>query len=154
MPTAGADALPKMNTADERASAPTGARRLLVMDDDDGARRAVCRMLTRLGYDVEDAREGSEALTRFRLAKEEERPFAAVVLDLSVRDGLGGEDTLAALRALDPGVRAVASTGSAVEGDERLVALGFAAVLCKPYSIRDLSAAVSRVPDRSGHQMR
>ena len=71
------------------------------------------------------------------------QPFEVVLLDLTVPGGLGGVDTLAALRAIDPTVRAVASSGYS---SNRVLAdpqsFGFDAVLPKPYLLSDLRAVV------------
>lgn len=121
--------------------------RLLVMDDDDLVRRVVCRMLAQLGYDVEGVDDGAEAILAFAKAQSEERPFAAVILDLTVPGGLGGEATLAAIREIDPEVRAIASTGQD-DGEGDLRSRGFQAVLCKPYPMEELASVTARLSVR------
>jgi len=124
--------------------------RLLLMDDEDSVRGIVSRMLRRLGYDVEVARDGAEAEALFAQAHREGRPFAAAILDLSVPGGLGGAATLAALRAIDPQIRAAASTGHALDGaGGDLRALGFTAVLLKPYSMDELASVAARLAERA-----
>jgi DNA-binding response OmpR family regulator len=80
--------------------------RVLVMDDEDGVLRAICRKLECLGFDAEAASEGSQVLSAFSRARAEGRSFSAVILDLRVNGGLGGAATLAALKNIDPSVRA------------------------------------------------
>jgi two-component system cell cycle sensor histidine kinase/response regulator CckA len=117
------------------------------MDDDDLVRRVVCRMLTRLGYDVEGVGDGAEAVLAFAKAHGEERRFAAVILDLTVPGGLGGLETLAAIKEIDPAVPAIASTGQNVaDGDLR--SHGFEAVLCKPYPMEELASIIARLSRR------
>ena len=56
---------------------------------------------------------GKKPLRRTRRAKESGKTFAAVILDLTVQKGIGGEKTLRKLRELDPAVKAVISSGYA-----------------------------------------
>jgi two-component system cell cycle sensor histidine kinase/response regulator CckA len=138
--------------SEQRQSGPEARRyaRVLVMDDEDTVRAVVCRMLERLGYDVDEAKNGESAIELFDRARQAGRPFAVVILDLTVREGLGGSATLAALRERDSEVRAIASTGHAPDSARvGTQAQGFAALLVKPYTFTELAAAVAAVADRS-----
>ncbi len=123
--------------------------RVLLMDDEEGVRWAVSQMLSQLGYDVEAACDGSEAVAAFARAHHEGRPFAAAILDLGVHGGLGGVATLTALKQIDPQVRAAVSTGYVSDetgGD--LQSHGFSAVLLKPYSLEELASVTARLAGR------
>ncbi|MEJ5366568.1 MAG: PAS domain S-box protein, partial [Desulfosoma sp.] len=67
-----------------------GSGRLLLMDDDPIVREVLTAMLQQLGFETEEAHEGTEALRRFEKALAEGHPFAAVILDLTVPGGVGG----------------------------------------------------------------
>ena len=60
-----------------------GQGRILVMDDDEDIRELASTILGRLGYEVEFAEEGAEAVRLFREAVEESQEFACVILDLT-----------------------------------------------------------------------
>ena len=86
------------------------------------------------------------ALSAFERARAEGRPFGAVLLDLTIPGGAGGLAVLSRLRAIDPGVRAIASSG--YSGDPvmaRPEEHGFAAQLTKPYTVADLAEVIGRV---------
>ncbi len=120
--------------------------RLLLMDDDVILRRGARRLLRQSGYDVECARDGAEAVKLYAQAREAGEPFDAVILDLTVAEGMGGEDCARALRALDPDVKAIACTGYAE--DDVLAGLregGFRAFLRKPFSPEELADALRRI---------
>ncbi len=107
-----------------------------MMDDEEMVRAVAAEMLVALGHVVEIATDGNEALARFLDARKEGKPFDVVILDLTVRAGMGGEETVRRLREIDPGVLAVVSSGYAanpVVADFR--SPGFAAFLNKPYRI-------------------
>jgi PAS domain S-box-containing protein len=119
--------------------APARAGRVLVMDDERVVRTIVGKLLASIGHRAEFAQNGEEAIERFRAAGAAGDPFDAVILDLTVRGGLGGRETLERLLAIDPGVRAVVSSGyseDAVMADHR--AHGFRARLTKPYRLDQL----------------
>ena len=75
-----------------------------------------------------------------------ENPFGMVILDLTVKSGMGGKDALRELRRLDPDVLAVVSSGyneDPVMTDPQR--FGFTTVLPKPYALKELSAVVERI---------
>jgi PAS domain S-box-containing protein len=128
------------------AAVRTGQHKILVMDDEEGIRGVLSTMLTSLGYESTSAREGTEALALYRGAQEAGTPFAAVILDLVVADGMGGQEAIARLRELDPQVKAIVSSGystDAVMADFQRY--GFSGVLAKPYRLAELSALLQHV---------
>ena len=72
------------------------------MDDEDMIRDMARQMLNRMGYEVELAATGHEAIKRYKDARQVGNPFDVVILDLSIRRGLGGEETIKALIETDP----------------------------------------------------
>jgi CheY-like chemotaxis protein len=84
---------------------------LLIADDEPTVRRVMARVLVRAGYRVLEASNGVEALDLFRLHQQRVR---GVVLDLTM-PLMGGEEALRLLKALDPEVRVLLSSGYAPE---------------------------------------
>ena len=78
------------------------------MEDDEMVRNVAGQLLDHLGYEVHLARDGAEAIELFLQARGEELPFDLVVLDLIVRGGMGGKETIRALHQIDPAVKAIA----------------------------------------------
>ncbi|MDD5757662.1 MAG: PAS domain S-box protein [Desulfobulbaceae bacterium] len=126
---------------DEAVTQKSG--KILVMDDDQVIRDLAVLMIKALGHEVESAEHGEEAIRRYRLAMEAGKPFDVVVLDLTIRGGMGGFDTVRHLQEIDPKVKAVVSSGYS---DGNTLAeykqLGFAACLHKPYSLAELKGAL------------
>jgi two-component system, cell cycle sensor histidine kinase and response regulator CckA len=109
-------------------------------------RGTLAMTLRQLGYDVELAPEGDEAVSRYTRAAAEGRPFSAVLLDLTVRGGPGGGETLKALQACDPAVRAVLMTGYGNEETFRDHARhGFKGALAKPFSAEALRRLLAEI---------
>ncbi|MBI5903848.1 MAG: PAS domain S-box protein [Deltaproteobacteria bacterium] len=120
-----------------------GSGRVLVMDDDEMVRDVAREMLEVLGYDYSFARDGAEAIGLFKKAIETGSPFDAVILDLTVEDGMGGADAVKKLIRIDPGVKAIVSSGYSrdpIMSDYRRH--GFCAVMYKPYRLAEFSRAV------------
>ena len=116
------------------------------MDDDAAVRVVAAKMLTRLGYAAETVEDGAAAIARCASAKDEGRPFDAVILDLTIPGGMGGAEAAAKLREVDPNVRAIVSSGYSNDPVmSEYDAHGFEAVVAKPYRLDELAAALRGV---------
>jgi len=86
-----------------------------------------------LGHEVEVTENGEKAVELYQAAKKLGRPFDGVILDLTVRGGMGGVQTIKALQEIDPLVKAVVSSGYA---DDPVMVdyerYGFRGALAKP----------------------
>ncbi|MCE1186351.1 MAG: response regulator [Rhodocyclales bacterium] len=125
-----------MSDALVQAASP---RRLLVVDDNPVNRKLAVAFVQRLGWQVEQAEAGAEAL---RLLAE--RPFDMVLLDISMPQ-MSGEEVLAHIRQTPAlaGLRVVAYTAHALpEEKQTLMALGFDDLLIKPVSLKSIEAVL------------
>ena len=115
--------------ADEAIPTPpsAGGGTVLVVDDEETVRSIARAALQRFGWNVLVARDGKEAIAIFREMGDQ---VSAVLLDLTM-PGASGLDVLRQLRAIDPSVKIVLSSGYP-EGDAHLAA-GADAFLAKPY---------------------
>jgi PAS domain S-box-containing protein len=114
----------------------TGKGRILIMDDEEIVRSVAGHMIESLGYEVDFSENGEQAIEKYSAAKRSNRPFHAVILDLTVRGGMGGKEAVGRLAAIDPEVRAIVSSGySADDIISNYREYGFQEVLSKPYQI-------------------
>jgi PAS domain S-box-containing protein len=120
--------------------------RVLVLDDEEVIRMVSAEMLGALGHEVAFADKGETAIEAYRAARDENRPFDVVILDLTIRGGMGGAETLQRLLKIDPGVKAVVSSGYS---DDAIAAgyqeQGFKAFLKKPYNVDELQKVLDRL---------
>ena len=123
-----------------------GKRKLLVMDDEQMIREVAEALLANLGFEVTTVADGAAALEACRGQAQSGTPFDAVILDLTVRGGMGGRECIARLRQFDPDVPIVISSGysndvvlSDCEG------WGVNRILAKPYRIEELSNVVGEL---------
>jgi CheY-like chemotaxis protein len=110
------------------------------MDDEAIILDMVSDLLGHLGYESVVVTDGEKAIEAYVTALKEDRPFRCVVMDLTIPGGLGGEETIKRLRAINPEVVAIASTGysnSPVVSDPQKY--GFKGILPKPYDAEKLS---------------
>ena len=123
-----------------------GSGRVLIMDDDDTICLGMTALLGELGYEVETTADGEEAIERYGEALKSDQPFDAVILDLTVPGGMGGAETIERLKALDPRVRAVVSSGYSTDPImANYQEYGFKAALPKPFQPAELSRAMDQV---------
>ncbi len=120
-----------------------------MMDDEPAIRTLAEQILSRAGYTVVTTQDGREAVERYKKAMEEGAPFDLVVLDLTVRGGMGGEEAMKEIRGLDAQAAVLASTGYSEEGTRvRVKEGGFLGLLAKPYRVHELLSAVGAVVTR------
>jgi PAS domain S-box-containing protein len=123
-----------------------GTGSILLMDDDDSVRMVASRMLKKFGYDVKTAVNGEEAISFFRESYKAGATFDAVILDLTVITGMGGEEAARGIKRIDAKASIIVTSGystdSIMSDYERY---GFCGVIVKPYKIKDLSKLMSRV---------
>lgn len=132
--------------APQKLSISYGTGRVLVMDDDVDLCAIASGMLEMLGYEAETASSADETITKFRKSRELGRTYAAVILDLTMAGGPGGEDVIGRLREIDPSVKAIVSSGYATEEHaEHYRKLGFVGILSKPYRSGDLGRVLKDV---------
>jgi len=132
-----AAAIESPESASERV--PDGPSRgsVLVMDDAPLVREMAGAALHRLGYAASLCNSGAEAVVQYQIGLDSGKRFDAVILDLTVPGGLGGPETLARLLEIDPGVRAVLSSGYTNHpAVNNWAGMGFKAFIAKPYSLK------------------
>lgn len=128
-------------TALARQRVQTGKGRVLLAEDDTGIRETTAEILERLGYTVECARDGEDALRR---VDEAHAPFDLVILDL-VMPVLGGMETLGRLRAQDPHLPVLMITGFMMDEEvDSIARIWGVPVIQKPFKLADFSRQVAQ----------
>jgi len=124
----------------------TGSGNILVMDDNEAILEMLGAILEEFGYNASLARHGEEALELYQKAIQKNTPYAAVIMDLTIAGGMGGKETLSRLKAIDPAVKAIVSSGYAndpVIGNYK--EFGFKGVINKPFKVSQLSKVLHQI---------
>ncbi len=123
-----------------------GHGRVLVLDDESVVRSMFGQFLFRFGFEVVLTTSGEEAIEKFREAKTQGQLFLLVILDLTVRGGMGGKDTLRELQKIDPRVKAIVTSGYSNDPVmSQYEKYGFKGMLTKPFNFDELNIVIKQV---------
>ncbi len=128
------------------SSRPVPRKRVLVMDDEEMLNELIQTMLEHLGYDVDVVLDGETAVETYSQTMEAGGDYVAVILDLTVKGGMGGREAIQKLLYLNPDVKAVVSSGYSndpIMSD--FARYGFRDVLRKPYDLEQLRNVMDRM---------
>lgn len=121
-------------------------QRVLVMDDEESLRNLGQKMLERLGYEAETVEDGPEAMEAYRQQMDSGEPFDAVILDLTIKGGMGGDQVIKELLKMDPNVRAIVYSGYFNDPVmARFRDYGFKGAMAKPFAMKDVEEALGKV---------
>ncbi|MBW1645736.1 MAG: PAS domain S-box protein, partial [Deltaproteobacteria bacterium] len=136
---------PAPEETESPAAAPATGR-ILVMDDEELIREIACEMLAMAGYQPTGVADGAAAVKLYRQAMAAGEPFAAVISDLTVPGGMGGQEMAREILRFDADARIIVSSGyasDAVLANYRQA--GFVAVINKPYKMAELLKVLQQV---------
>ncbi len=120
--------------------------RILIMDDEDLIRSSVRAILISMGYTVQLASDGTEALNIYKEALEKKRPIDLALMDITIQGGMGGEEAIGKLKEIDPEAVAVVCSGYA--NDPLMTdfgSYGFSGAIQKPFHPEDLGSVISEL---------
>lgn len=124
---------------------PDGGR-VLIMDDEETVRGVVASMLEYLGYEVEQARDGQEAIDIYARRMDSATPVDVVIMDLTIPGGMGGAKAVREVLALHPAAKVIVSSGYS---EDPVMAgyrqYGFCGAIAKPYQMRELERTIRDV---------
>ncbi|MFT5452768.1 MAG: nitrogen-specific signal transduction histidine kinase/CheY-like chemotaxis protein [Enterobacterales bacterium] len=112
---------------------------ILVMDDQQLILDVLSQMLQSLGFIVETALDGDQAIEKYTEAHKSGRPFDAVIMDLTIPGGKGGEDVIKELLVINPEIKAIVSSGYSTSPImSNYTEYGFKGRLVKPFQMKVL----------------
>jgi len=129
----------------------TGKESILLVDDEISIIE-VCRdILVNLGYKIHTAGSGQEAVDTYKAHKD---GIDLVILDM-IMPGMNGNETYRQLKAVNPDVRVILSTGySGSDQAQQILDNGCQAMIQKPFRVDDLSQKIREVLDRKNRPAR
>lgn len=140
-----------------QASQPVGAvaaaggieaKRILVMDDDEMLLELAQLQLSELGHQAYTVEDGSQALSLYVEMKEKNTPFDLVIMDLTIRGGMGGKEAVQKLLTIDKRATVVVVSGYSTDPVlAQFQDYGFCAALTKPFDLTMLQSCIEKVAD-------
>ncbi len=122
-----------------------GTGRILIMDDEKYIREVVGDMLKSMGYSIEYAVHGDEAIEMTTKAFRTKKPYVAAILDLTIPGGKGGKETIKQLKKIDWNLVTFVSSGYSEDPVMANPAeYGFADRLIKPFTKAELAEILDR----------
>lgn len=119
---------------------------ILVVDDEDAVWSFVIEALQKLGYSVLLAGDGEEAV---EIYKANPKIISLVFLDM-IMPKLGGHGTFYKLKAIDPNVKILLSSGHVSEDEiDDLYEQGAKGFMHKPHKIKELAHEIRRILDEN-----
>jgi len=116
-------------------AAPVGSESILVVEDNPDVRKIVRRQLSELGYQVNEAGNGPEALTLLRTTL----PVDLMFTDIVMPEGMTGYELAAQARECRPGLRILFTSGYTAIGAAQGYERGDVPLLSKPYRKSELA---------------
>ena len=112
---------------------------VLIVDDDPAVRKSLQAMMCSVGIESKVASDGESALDLYSECCASGESFDLVLIDLTIKGGLGGRKTMQRLLEIDPDVRGVVISGYS---DDKVMSnykdYGFVGRLQKPFSLDEL----------------
>jgi CheY-like chemotaxis protein len=120
-----------------------GKEKILAVDDDKVQREVNRKLLDKLGYDVDVAKNGEEALDILQ-----EHPQDLLILDMIMPDGIDGAETLRRAMEINPSQKAIIVSGFAEnQRVQEALRLGASEFIRKPLTFKSIAQAVRRALD-------
>jgi PAS domain S-box-containing protein len=116
---------------------------ILVLEDEESVRTVLVNMLRKIEYNVAAVTDGAEVIELYKKAKKLKNPYDVIIMDLTIPGGMGGEETIRRLLEIDPGAKAIATSGysdGSTMTDFRKH--GFSGFVAKPYKIQEVSKII------------
>lgn len=146
LPSIGKAYAPDQADAVARATGFHPGGSILVMDDEESIRDLATAVLECLGYQPTTCENGTEAIAQYVIASQSGKPFAAVIMDLTIPGGMGGREAAQRILAIDPKACLIVSSGYS---DDPVMsdcgAYGFKGAIAKPYNMTEFEQLLSSI---------
>lgn len=134
--------------ADKRVAelpvAEGGRHKIMIVDDEEGVRKFVKRVLGKMGFEVVLAKDGVEAVQHYADSLKISSPIDLIVMDLTIPGGMGGRAAAEKILELNDEAKIIVASGYS---NDPVMAkyqdFGFCAAIEKPYLPQDLKKIIS-----------
>lgn len=132
--------------SDRPAAMPVSVAHILVLDDEKAVRDVLTAMLEALGHNVSHAVDGQEAIEKYQQAYLNGSAYDAVITDLTIPGGMGGQMAAKEIFSIDPAAQIIVSSGYATDPVmANYKEYGFKARIVKPYRFEEIQNVTQQV---------
>ncbi len=120
--------------------------KILIMDDDDSVLKIASKMLLRLGFNVDCAKNGEEAIMLIKEAMGKNDPFTTIIMDLTVPGGMGGKEAIKYIKEIAPDIKTIVSSGYSNDPVmANYLDYGFNGIIAKPYRFEEMGKLLYKI---------
>jgi CheY-like chemotaxis protein len=139
---------PALAQETEAVGVKTRKARIMVMDDEELVRNVTREMLVELGHEVLLVSDGAQALQTYQATIQNGLPIDLIIMDLTVPGGMGGQEAVQKILAIDSQAKVIVSSGYS---NDPIMAyyeeFGFSAAISKPHQLDDLAKVIGVLID-------
>ena len=121
-------------------------KKILIMDDEIMVGEIATQMFEYLGYEAKHVLDGEEALAEYQRNLEVGEPYDAVLMDLTIPGGMGGQDAVVKILELDKNARVFVSSG---HSSDRIMTnfrdYGFVGAIAKPFDLAAIESMLDQL---------
>lgn len=124
----------------------TTKSKIMVMDDEEQLLNIVREMIVMMGHEVVLARDGTEAVQRYKESINSGTPINLIVMDLTIPGAMGGTEAVQKILAINPEAKVMVSSG--YSNDPAMANFkdyGFCGAIAKPYNLLEFKKAISQL---------
>ncbi len=121
-------------------------KKVLVMDDEDMVGEIACQMIEYLGFKALRVADGADAVKEYKKHQDNGDAFLAVIMDLTIPGGMGGEEAVGKILQIDNNAKVFVSSG--YSSDPILVNFrdyGFWGGIAKPFDLATMQNILASV---------
>ncbi len=121
-------------------------KKILVMDDEDMVGEIACQLIEYLGFKACRVTDGDDAVKEYKKHQDDGDAFHAVIMDLTIPGGMGGEEAVGKILKIDSGAKVFVSSGYST--DPVMVnyqEYGFSGGIAKPFDLAAMQNILSLV---------
>ncbi len=120
--------------------------KILILEDEKPIRVLLEKYLRKNNFYVESAADGEKIIEIYQDAFDKGQNFDIVILDLTIKGGMGGDEAFQELLQINPDVKAIVASGYSTK---KILSdfkhFGFAGMLSKPFMMSDLLKEIERL---------
>ncbi len=128
----------------QRVEKVVRAKLIMVMDDEEMLRKVAKAQLSMLGHGVVLVENGEQAVVKYQELQASGTPVDLVLMDLTIPGGMGGQEAVQNLLAVDRDAKIIVVSGYST--DPVMAAYkeyGFCGAISKPFDLKELADAIA-----------